>query len=167
MRISDTVTLAQVLAAHAEMYAEYSSGKITWNTFIADARRADLTDADLTRADLTRANLTGADLTGANLPTIVKVENIDARILAAVESGGTLKMDSWHTCETTHCRAGWAITLAGDGGRVLEDIYGSAVAGALIYAASRPSKPIPNFYQNTASAMASIRADAAEAGGAP
>jgi hypothetical protein len=46
---------------------------------------------------------------------------------------------------------------------VLEDIYGSAAAGALIYAASRPDKPIPNFYAGNEAAMASIKADAADA----
>jgi hypothetical protein len=238
MRISDTVSLAQVLAAHAEAHGEYATGKLSYGAFLDDDRRANLTgayltganltganltganltDADLARANLTDANLTGAyltgayltdadlaranltdaylaranltgayltganltganltgayltganltgaDLTGADLPTVVKVENIDERILAAIESGGALEMSSWHTCETTHCRAGWAVALAGEGGRVLEDIYGSAAAGALIYAASRPGKPIPNFYAGNEAAMESIKADAADA----
>jgi hypothetical protein len=42
-------------------------------------------------------------------------------------------MRNWHTCETTHCRYGWAITLAGEPGRVLEGQIGPLTAGALIY----------------------------------
>jgi hypothetical protein len=94
------------------------------------------------------------------------VESIDAAILAAIERGGTLKMNDWHTCKTTHCRAGWAVTLAGEPGKALEDRVGPAAAGALIYAASRPTMPIPDFYASDEDAMASIRADAAAAAGA-
>jgi hypothetical protein len=128
--------------------------------------RADLTDADLTRAVLTRADLTGADLTravltGADVPVI---EQIDAKILAAIEAGGTLQMSCWHddSCGTTHCRAGWAITIAGEAGKKLEDKYGPGPAGALIYAASRPGVPVPNFYASNEVALADIRKCAAE-----
>jgi hypothetical protein len=46
----------------------------------------------------------------------------------------------------TNSRAGWTISLAGEPGRRLEQIFGSAVAAALIYARSRPDKRIPDFY---------------------
>ena len=72
-------------------------------------------------------------------------------------------MSTWHTCETTHCRAGWAIHLAGAAGAALEFGMGAPAAGALIYAASRPNKPIPNFYADNKTAMQSMRDDAAEA----
>ena len=36
--------------------------------------------------------------------------------LKAIEDGGKLDMSTWHRCGTTHCRAGWAITLAGAAG---------------------------------------------------
>ena len=133
----------------------------------ANLRDANLSDANLRGANLRGANLSGADLSGANLrdadlPTLVRVENLDRKILGAIEAGGALEMNTWHTCKTTHCRAGWAINLAGPAGAVLEDIYGPAVAGALIYAASRPDRPIPDFYATTEDALASIRDDAAE-----
>ncbi len=67
-----------------------------------------------------------------------------------------MKMRDWHTCGTAHCRAGWAITLAGEAGKALEDRVGPATAGTLIYAKSRPDKPIPNFYANDEEAMADI-----------
>ena len=120
---------------------------------------ADLTGADLRSADLTGADLTGADLRGAEIPII---PNIDSAVLAAIEAGGTLRMDTWHTCNTTHCRAGWAIVLAGDAGAKLETNIGSAAAGALIYAVSRPNKPVPDFYASNKDAMADIRASAQE-----
>lgn len=95
-----------------------------------------------------RAVLTGA--VGATAPVI---PNIDSAILAAVESPG---------CETTHCRAGWAVTLAGLPGKMLEERIGPSATGALIYAASRPGKPIPNFFATTEEAMEDMRKCAAE-----
>ena len=134
----------------------------------ADLTRADLTDADLTGADLTGAvltdavlrgaDLTRADLTGADIPVI---PHIDAAIVAAIDGGGHLEMKDWHTCNTTHCRAGWAITLAGEAGAALEKKIGSSAAGALIYAASRPGARVPNFYASNDAAMADLRAGAA------
>jgi hypothetical protein len=122
----------------------------------ADLRGADLGDVDLRGADLRRVDLRGADL--------LKIKNIDAAILAAIDApGNELRMSSWHTCGTTHCRAGWAIHLAGDAGYKLEKVVGSAAAGALIYAASRPDKPVPDFIASDAVALADLRACAAEA----
>jgi len=138
-------------------------------------QRANLTGANLTGANLTGANLTGADLTGANLTganlpfdaEIPTIENIDRKILDAVMAAGcSLNMDNWHTCATTHCRAGWAVHLAGEPGRRLEQRYGSGVAGSLIYAKSRPDKPIPDFYATNEAAMADIVKCAAEGGAA-
>ena len=129
----------------------------------ANLEGANLTDANLTDANLTDADLRGANLTGANLPDGVPIiSNIDAAILAAIEAGGTLDMKDWHKCETTHCRAGWAVHLAGDAGYALEDRFLASTAGALIYAASRPDKPIPNFYASNEDAMADMRQCAAE-----
>lgn len=146
---------------------------------------ANLTDADLTGANLTGANLRGAILRGAvlrdanltdadlrgadlrgaeGLPPVPTVAHIDAAILAAVEGDaarGELDMDNWHSCETTHCRAGWAIVLAGEAGQALEDRVGPESAGVLIYAASRPGVPVPNFFASTANALADLRECAA------
>ena len=127
----------------------------------ANLTRANLADANLTRADLARANLAGADLTGVPV-----VQNIDAAILAAIEDGGKLEMSAWHgeggICGTTHCRAGWAVHLAGQAGRDLENKVGPQRAGAMIYRASRPGKPAPWFFASDDEAMADIRKCAAE-----
>src|SRR5262245_20220368 len=117
--------LSRAYLSGADLSGAYLSG--------ADLSDADLSDADLRGADLRGADLRGADLRGADLPYIPIVEQLDAKILAAIETGGELKMKEWHTCETTHCRYGWAITLAGDAGRVLEGEVGPLTAGALIY----------------------------------
>ena len=120
---------------------------------------ADLSGAVLSGAVLSGAVLRGAVLRGAdNIPAIPA---LDTKILAAIEAGGNLDMSAWHKCETTHCRAGWAITLAGEAGHKLEFKFGSAAAGALIYAKSYPDQPIPNFYAGNAEALEDIKRRAA------
>jgi uncharacterized protein YjbI with pentapeptide repeats len=143
----------------------------------ADLRDADLRDADLSGAnlygadlcdaDLSGANLRGADLRGADLrgvkglPDAPVVERLDSKILARVEADpGALDMKTWHTCETTHCRAGWAITLAGEAGADLEKRVGSQLAGLLIYRAS--TGRVPDFFATNEAALADIRACAAK-----
>ena len=69
-------------------------------------------------------------------------------------------MSAWHTCQTTHCRAGWAIHLAGETGATLEKQVGSCAAGALIYQAS--AGYVPNFYATDATALADMRSHAQE-----
>ncbi len=123
----------------------------------ADLTRADLTGAVLTDADLTRADLTGADLT-EDVPVI---DAINTKILAAVEAGGKLRMDKWHTCRTTHCMAGWAVVIAGESGTKLEEKVGPHVAGLLIFRASS-KLGIPNFFAEDDKAMADLRARAAK-----
>ena len=142
--------------------ANLTGARLT-DAILTDAR---LTDAILTRADLTRADLTGVDLTGVDLTSIgyaiPVVADLDARMLAAVEaSPDALEMARWHTCETTHCRAGWAITLAGVAGRELEARIGSSAAGALIYVASTGRGQVPNWYASNEDALADIRRCAA------
>jgi len=121
----------------------------------ADLRGANLRGAHLTGADLRGANLTGADLRGANLPEIIKVENLFTKIKAAIENGGELEMCGWHGCKTTHCLAGWTTTLAGEGGRVAENLVGTSWAAALIINESCPylEGKVPNFYTSKEEAM--------------
>jgi hypothetical protein len=70
---------------------------------------------------------------------------IDAAILDRMGDNCELNMSRWHTCATKHCRYGWAIHLAGTQGEWLESVCGPLLAGALIYAASRPHRPIPDY----------------------
>jgi hypothetical protein len=135
----------------------------------ADLTGADLTGADLTGADLTDANLTGADLTLDDVPAI---DRLDSRILEQVDANPlSFCMATWHEredgeeveagegCGTTHCRAGWAIHLAGKSGYELEAKVGSQTAGTLIYL--KNTGRVPNFFANNDDALADIRACAA------
>ena len=132
----------------------------------ANLRGAYLCDANLRGGDLRGGDLIGTDLRGATLPDFVPmVEGIDAKVASAVGDGMQLEMGNWHgqnACGTTHCRAGWAVVIAGKAGEALEERLGTELAGTLIYAKSRPGKPVPDFYCDNEKALASIRADAAE-----
>ena len=94
---------------------------------------------------------------------VPKIKNIDAAILAEIlaNSPHGLQMDVYHTCETCHCRAGWAIHIGGHYGYALATAYGSWIAGALIYQANRPGVPIPDFYGGNDAAMADLEECAA------
>ena len=149
------------------------SGADFRNANLSDAnlRNADLSCANLSRADLSRADLSGVDLSGADLSganlgdvNVPAIPDIDATILAAIEaSGAALNMARWHTCETSHCRAGWAIHLAGDAGYALEKRLGPSAAGALIYAAAG-SHPVPEWTVTDDAALEDMRLRAQRSG---
>jgi len=75
-----------------------------------------------------------------------------------------IEMGCYHTCETTHCRAGWAIVLGGEPGKQLEHMVGSNAAGALIYAVSRPGQRVPDLYATNEDARCDIEMCAARQG---
>jgi len=125
----------------------------------ADLRSADLRSADLRSADLRSADLSRADLSGADW--IPVIPNIHASVYAAASAEGALDMGDWHTdgfCGTTHCRAGWVTHLAGNAGRVMDGIMGTAAAAALIYAKSDPNmERVPDFYASNETALADMK----------
>ena len=130
-------------------YTDLSDADLSYtNLSDANLSDADLSDTDLSRANLSGANLSGANLSGTKFPEMMAVENLFSKIKEAVGDGNGLEMASWHTCETTHCIAGWAIHLAGDAGRVVASLLGSSVAGALIIrdSCSYLEGKTPNFY---------------------
>jgi hypothetical protein len=91
------------------------------------------------------------------------IPDIHRAIYAAASRKGALDMSAWHTCSTTHCRAGWAVALAGDAGRALEAATrGTANAAYLIYAASDPARPVVDFYASDADALADMKQRAVE-----
>jgi len=103
-------------------------------------------------------DLTNADLRGIDTRGVPKIANIHQAVYAAASKPGSLDMGSWHCCETTHCRAGWVIWLAGAEGRELESWYGPSKAAALIYMASDPTlEGIPDFYCSNARALADMK----------
>lgn len=113
-------------------------------------KNVDLRGADL-RGLRSSHDMTGCLLDGVRFDIpIPVVPDIDRQILDTIEQGeNALDMMSFHACATTHCRAGWAITLAGEGGRALEERVGATLAGSLIYGASRPGVPVPDFFDST------------------
>ncbi len=68
-------------------------------------------------------------------------------------------MDTWHTCEKTHCRGGWVVTLAGPAGKELESFYNTELAAMLIYDASAPGFKInpARFYDTNTDALADMK----------
>ena len=119
-----------------------------------------LRGADLSDADLRGAILSGADLSDAVLSGAPKIENIHQVVYEAASALGALDMTKWH-CGTSHCRAGWVVTLAGDEGRALEERIGTPAAASLIYLASDPDLgKFPDFYCTNATALADMKARA-------
>jgi hypothetical protein len=132
-------------------WAHLSEANLTWahlseaNLTGANLSGANLTGAHLSGANLSGANLTGAHLSGANLSganlTGAHLEGTplhferDPLLLTKVASAALaregLDMGSWHTCETTHCIAGWATQLHPHG-KYLEGRLGTAKAGLLL-----------------------------------
>ena len=121
-------------------------------------RGADLRGAVLRGAVLSGAVLSGANLSDANLSGVPKIENIHQAVYAAASQPNAFDMSNVHTCETTHCRAGWVVTLAGEGGAAMEYCLGWSAAAALIYLKSDPKlEKIPNFFADNETAMADMK----------
>lgn len=90
--------------------------------------------------------------------TIPKIENIHTKVLEAVSQPDAFDMGIWHKCETTHCRAGWVVTLAGEEGKRLEKFHNTCLAAALIYRESSPHKvSAARFFEDNKTAMADIK----------
>ena len=65
----------------------------------------------------------------------------------------------WHTCETTHCRAGLVVWLAGVAGKDLQDRFNTELAAMMIYDASCPGYKInpARFYDSNEEALHDMR----------
>lgn len=75
-------------------------------------------------------------------------------------------MSDWHTCENTHCRAGWVVALAGEPGRALEKFFNTELAAMMIYDASDPNYKInpARFHDSNEDALADMKKLAEAAG---
>lgn len=99
----------------------------------------------------------------SGFPNVPVIENIHQKILEAVSAPNALNMAHWHTCDTTHCRAGWVVALAGKEGKALEEITSTPFAAMQIYKASSPIRVSPTrFYESNEVAMADIKRCAEE-----
>ena len=63
-------------------------------------------------------------------------------------------METWHTCEKTHCYAGWVVTLAGAEGKALEAFFDTPLAAMKILEASSPLRVSPvRFFETNSDAL--------------
>ena len=86
------------------------------------------------------------------------VPNLNQRVYEAVQGDGALNTSSWHSCETTHCWAGWIVTLAGQAGKALERQTSTEFAAMKIYHNSTGERISPvYFYFGNVEAMAKIK----------
>lgn len=94
------------------------------------------------------------------VPTIA---NLHQTVFAAASKPDALYMGDWHTCETTHCRAGWIVFLAGEKGKALEKSSSTLFAAMQIAKASSPIKISPvRFFDKNDVAMADMQRCAEE-----
>ena len=90
-------------------------------------------------------------------PTIPVIADIHQKVFEAASQPGALNMNDWHTCGTTHCRAGWVVHLAGEAGYALERFHNTALAAQLIYRESgHPINP-GKFYVKNDEALADMK----------
>ncbi|MBX4188243.1 MAG: hypothetical protein KW793_03875 [Candidatus Doudnabacteria bacterium] len=72
-------------------------------------------------------------------------------------------MRDWHTCDTTHCRAGWVEVLGGKEGKELADQTSTLFAAMMIYKVSSEIKVSPvRFFENNVVALEDIKRCAKE-----
>ncbi len=89
-------------------------------------------------------------------PTIPVIADIHQKVFEAVSQPQALDMSDWHTCSTTHCRAGWVVHLAGEAGYALERFHNTPLAAQLIYRASGYRINTARFYDSNKDAMADM-----------
>jgi hypothetical protein len=92
-------------------------------------------------------------------PPIPTIPDIHKAVYAAASAPKALNMREWHACQNTHCRAGWAVTLAGEAGKKLEQFYNTPLAAMLIYDASDPIFKINpgRFFDANTEALADMK----------
>ena len=97
-----------------------------------------------------------ADQYGSVIPI---VNNIHRKVYAAASERSALNMSEWHCCKTTHCRAGWVVTLAGKAGAELESKISTLFAAFLIYKISDPVNRVSilRFYDSNENAIADMK----------
>ena len=88
------------------------------------------------------------------MPPVPSIENIHKAVYAAVTAPThKLEMGNWHRCDTTHCRAGWVVHLAGPAGYALERFHNTELAAMLIYRESGYYINPARFYDSNQAAL--------------
>ena len=156
--------LAGANLAGANLAGAYLADAYLAGAYLARARNtpdpAEPYKRAITEAEREQRRLDRMTLFRARNPDVPVIDALDAKILDAVTSGGgSLEMDAWHSCDTTHCRAGWAIHLAGKPGYELERKRGSQSAGRMLYLAA--TGRVPHFLASNSAALDDIKECAA------
>ena len=120
--------LASLVGATLEEAHFQGAALVSVDMTYANLTGADLSDANLSGADLRNADLSGADFGIPFTPDPQLINKVAAKALATNDA---LDMDDWHTCETTHCIAGWAIHLHPEG-KLLEYFTSPHLAARLL-----------------------------------
>lgn len=90
------------------------------------------------------------------MPEIPVIADIHKVVFGAASPTGSLDMSAWHTCDTTHCRAGWVCHLAGDKGKALEKATSPLFAAMQIYRASGYEISPCRFFDSDKEALADM-----------
>jgi hypothetical protein len=91
------------------------------------------------------------------------IDSIHQKVYEAASQPKALDMTDWHTCDTTHCRAGWVVHLAGESGAKLERQTSTLFAAMQIYKASSPIEVSPvRFYESNEIALNDMKRCAEE-----
>ena len=85
------------------------------------------------------------------------IENIHQKVYTAASQPCALNMGNWHDCETTHCRAGWVVHLAGEAGYALEKKTSPLFAAMQIYKASGYEISPRRFFESNEVALADMK----------
>jgi hypothetical protein len=86
------------------------------------------------------------------------IENVHQKVFEAASQPDALNMGDWHTCDTTHCRAGWVVHLAGEAGKKLERQTSTLFAAMQIYKVSSDIPVSPTrFYEKNEVALADMK----------
>ena len=123
-----------ILAPDASLPALATVGGNIW-IYAAGAMLPALESVGLS-LEIRAAGVSLPALTSVHGERIADLETARARLAEvakhALAEPDALDMSVWHTCSTTHCIAGWAIHLAGEYGRDLEERFGSRIAGNIL-----------------------------------
>lgn len=137
-----------ITASHANFSGANFSGA---NLNQADLPNSDFSGADFSDADLYETHFSGAKLEDAkfspDLANLHKPELILEIRDMVIADDNTLDMRAWHTCDSTHCIAGWAAFLHPKG-REMERLTSTYLTALLILGSDAAS----HFYQNKADA---------------
>jgi len=148
----------------ADLKGAYLEGAYLKGAYLKGAHLegASLKGAYLEGAHIEGAYLKGAHLEGAYFGRVPIIPNIHTAVYeASTQTPESLDMGRWHSCGTTHCRAGWVTTLAGEAGAKLEAEIGTPAAAMAIYAASDPEylqrDGCPDFLCGNDAALADMK----------